>query len=71
MHKPDAKKFREGGRPKDLGAPQEKRGKPVVLNFDEYPDLLKQLNAQAQDEFRPLDMQIMYQLKKGLSDGEA
>jgi len=37
----------------------------IQLNFTEYPELLERLHAQARDEFRPLDMQIMYLLKKG------
>ena len=46
-------------------------GQHVVLNFEEYPDLLEQLKAQAQEEFRSLELQSLYLLKKGLEENEA
>lgn len=35
-------------------------GSIIVLNFDEYPDLLEQLSSQAKTQFRTIDQQILF-----------
>ena len=42
----------------------------IVLHFEEYPDLLVQLKAQAQEEFRSVELQSLFLLKKGLEENE-
>lgn len=41
----------------------------VLLNFEDHPELLQKLNTLAHDELRPVTMQIMYLVRKGLVDG--
>lgn len=50
-----------------------KAGKPptgpntsLVIDFGKYPDVLKRVQGLAEDEIRPIDLQVIFMLKQGL-----
>lgn len=44
------------------------KGRTITLQFDDYPDILSELEDLAREEFRPVDLQIMFIIKKGLAN---
>jgi len=50
-------------------APEDTLPSVVRLNFEEYPDVLEALEDLAKDELRPLDMQVIYLVRKALHLG--
>jgi len=59
-------------KPQHVASPAEPataENKYVMLSFDEHPELFKEVQRMARDELRPVDMQILYELKKRMVDG--
>jgi hypothetical protein len=42
----------------------------IVLSFDKYGHLLKEIERLAEEEVRPVELQVIYMLKRYLSNGE-
>jgi len=71
--KAGGKTLREQGVELGAALPEEieAQRKMIMLDFAEYADMLEELETLAKEELRPVEMQAMFLIKKGLEDGES
>lgn len=60
----------DGRKARKIVVPENQDSK-IIVDFENYPELLDKINEAARDDMRPVEMQVLYFLRKGLINGTA